>query len=149
LKKLGPLLFILLSLLIFIMWRKKMVIDEAYVMSLTVVSLKKLCLQYKLTTKGMKANLRNRILEHLKLGKYDQGPKSVVMPTKQGKLNVASRTTVKTVDDVISRKKASNVGLMKTDKIAVVTTSKAFAFKKQVSVLKKVEAQRNIQLTKK
>lgn len=50
--------------------RKKKVIDEKHIMSLKVVGLKKLCTRYKLTKKGRKAILQDRILEHLQLGKY-------------------------------------------------------------------------------
>jgi len=65
------------------MWHETMLVNEVNVMSFNVVSLKELCLKYKLATEGMKANLRNRILEHLKLEK--EKPKSVGWPTKQGK----------------------------------------------------------------
>jgi len=66
-------------------------IDEAYVMSLTVVSLKRLCSKYKLTSKGIKGNLRNRLFEHLHLGKYAQEGKSTKVSTKQGKLKVQKK----------------------------------------------------------
>jgi len=125
------------------MWRKRTLVDEAHVMSLNVVSLKELCLQYKLTTKGMKANLRNRILEHLKLGKYAQ--------------SAASETTKKTVDDVVSMKTADKGEMRKVDKATVVKNSTTtvgknsttLGFKNRMPVLKKVQARRNNQAIKK
>jgi len=129
------------------MWRKRMVIDEVHVMSLNVVSLKELCMKYKLTTKGMKANLRKRILEHLANEK--EKSKSVVLPTKQGKWNAASGTTRKTVDDVATMRTAYKGEMRKMDKTTVLTNSKTLAFKKQTPVLKKVQARRNIQAAKK
>jgi len=117
------------------MWRKRTLVDEVHVMSLNVVSLKELCLKYKLTTKGMKANLRNRILEHLKLGKYAQ--------------NTASETTNKTDDDVDSTKTVDKDEMRKMDKTTVVKNSKTLAFKNRMPVLKKVHARRNNQATKK
>jgi len=49
------------------------VIDEKHVMSLKVVGLKELCTKFKLSSKGKKAVLQDRILEHLQLGKYTVG----------------------------------------------------------------------------
>jgi len=124
-----------------------MLVDEVNIMSLNVVSLKELCLKYNLITRGLKASLRNRILEHLKLEK--EKPKSVVLPIKQGKWNAASGTTIKNVDDVTSMKTVYKVEMGKMDKTTILTNSKALLFKKQMPVLKKVQARRNIQATKK
>lgn len=73
------------------MWPQKMVIDKAHVMSLNVVDLKKLCTKYELPASGMKANLRNRILEYLKSGKSAQENKSTVVSTKQRGLKVLKK----------------------------------------------------------
>ena len=66
---------------IYLMPRKKLVIDEKHVMSLKVVGLKKLCKKYKLPQRGRKTNLQDRILEHLQLGKYARAVE--VKPIKQ------------------------------------------------------------------
>jgi len=129
------------------MWHNNLLVNEVNVMSLNVVSLKELCLRYKLTTEGMKATLRNRVLEQLKLEK--EKPKSVVLPTKQGKQNAASGTTMKTVDDIPSLKTDYKGEIGKMDKTTILTSSKTLLFKKQVPVLKKVQARRNIQAAKK
>jgi len=129
------------------MWHERMLVNEVNVMSFNVVSLKELCLKYKLTTEGMKASLRNRILEHLKLEK--EKPKSVVLPIKQGKWNAASGTTMKTVDDVTSIKSVYKGEMGQMDKTTILTNSKTLLFKKQMPVLKKVQARRKIQATKK
>jgi len=68
--------------------RKKLVIDEDHVMSLKVVGLRKLCTKYKLAKKGRKAELQDRILEHLQLGKY--AVVASVEPTEESELETAS-----------------------------------------------------------
>jgi len=68
--------------------RKKLVIDEDHVMSLKVVGLRKLCTKHKLAKKGRKAELQDRILEHLQLGKY--AVVASVEPTEESELETAS-----------------------------------------------------------
>jgi len=68
--------------------RKKLVIDEDHVMSLKVVGLRKLCTKHKLAKKGRKAALQDRILEHLKLGKY--AVVAEAEPTEESELETAS-----------------------------------------------------------
>jgi len=77
---------------IYLMPRKKLVIDEKHVMSLKVVGLKKLCKKYKLPQRGRKTNLQDRILEHLQLGKYARAVE--VKPIKQTTPKVADLKVV-------------------------------------------------------
>lgn len=57
--------------------RKKLIVDYDYVMGLKVEGLKTLCAKNKLSKKGRKAELQDRVLVHLKLVKKNEAPTKV------------------------------------------------------------------------
>jgi len=70
------------------MTRKKVILDYAHVMGLKVEGLKKLCAKYKLSKNGRKADLQDRVLTHLKLGRTNYAPETDDQRLKEPELEL-------------------------------------------------------------